>query len=138
MNGELLKKAKTAKSAEEIMALGKENGIDLSLSGAEDIYTRLNKSGAVDDDELDSVAGGACSGDDGESIPKYSDGETVSWNGTMMHCQNDGSASGLIISHRAATEPSAQNGYYVYPGSVLYIVKCPKCGSLMEVPEVWL
>lgn len=138
MNGELLKKAKDAESAEEIIALGKANGFDLSLSGAEDIYARLHKSGAVDDDDLSSVSGGACRGDGGESIPGFSDGETVSWNAAMMHCANDGNAKGVIINHRFATEPSAQNGYYVYPGSVLYIVKCSKCGSLMEVPEAWL
>lgn len=138
MNRELLEKARKAKNAEEIIVLSKENGIDLSPSGAEDIYSRLNKRGEMSDDELDSVSGGACQGDGGESIPKFSDGEKISWNAAMLHCANDGTSSGEIISHRFATEPDAKSGYYVYPGSVLYIVKCAKCGSLMEVPEVWL
>lgn len=138
MNRELLEKARKAGSVEEIIALGKESGYDLSQSGAEDIFTRLNKNGEMKDDELDSVSGGACGGDDGERIPKHSDGETISWNSSLVHCPNDGCSKGKIISHRFATEGSAQNGYYVYPGSVLYIVKCDKCGSLMEVAEAWL
>lgn len=138
MNRELLEKAKKAATAEELLALAGENGLSLSSSGAEALFSRLHKSGEVNDDELSSVSGGACRGDGGESIPKHSDGENVSWSYSLMHCEKDGSSSGMIISHRFATEGSAQNGYYVYPGAVLYIVKCPKCGALMEVPEIWL
>lgn len=59
---ELIEKAKQAKSAEELLALAKENGVDISEDEAREYYGRLNKSGELSDDELDNVSGG-CGGD---------------------------------------------------------------------------
>lgn len=55
---ELIEKAKQAKSAEELAALAKENGIDISDDEAEEYFERLNNSGELSDDELDNVSGG--------------------------------------------------------------------------------
>ena len=56
---ELLEKAKLAKSAEELIALTKENGIELTEEEANTYFAKLNpKTGELADDELDSVAGG--------------------------------------------------------------------------------
>ena len=55
---ELLEKAKLAKSAEELIALAKENGAQLSAEEANTYFDELNKSGELADDELDSVSGG--------------------------------------------------------------------------------
>ena len=55
---ELIEKAKAAKSAEDILAIAKENGIALSEDEAKTYFERLNTSGELSDDELDSVAGG--------------------------------------------------------------------------------
>ena len=56
---ELLEKAKQAKTPEEIAALAKENGIELTPEEANTYFAQLNpKSGELSDDELDSVAGG--------------------------------------------------------------------------------
>ena len=58
---ELLEKAKLAKSAEELIALAKENGAQLSAEEANTYFTKLNsKTGELADDELDNVAGGGC------------------------------------------------------------------------------
>lgn len=59
---ELLEKIKSVKSAEEMMALAKENGIEISAEDAEKYYVQLAKTGELSDDELDNVSGGACSG----------------------------------------------------------------------------
>ena len=64
---EMIAKAKAAKSAEELMALAKENNVELTEEEAKTYFEQLNASGTVTDDELDMVAGGACSGDDEES-----------------------------------------------------------------------
>ncbi len=60
LNKELIQKAKEVKSAEELKALAKENGVELSDEQAADMFSKLNTSGELADDELDAVVGGAC------------------------------------------------------------------------------
>ena len=55
---ELLNKVKKAKSVEEIIAIAKENDMELSVENAEAIYAQLNQSGELSDDELAKVVGG--------------------------------------------------------------------------------
>ena len=70
---ELTEKAKTAKSAEELLALAKENGMEYTEEGIKAFYAQLNPTfGELDDDELDNVAGGGC----------QSGGQTVVTSGT--------------------------------------------------------
>ena len=65
MDQELLTRAKAAKTAEEIMALAKENGIEMTAEEAQKIFAQLHsQSGELADDELDNVSGGACYGRD--------------------------------------------------------------------------
>ena len=58
---ELIEKAKSAKTPEELMALAKENGIELTEESAAAYFDRLHpQTGELSDDELDNVAGGGC------------------------------------------------------------------------------
>ena len=58
---EMIEKAKAAKSAEELLALAKENGVEMTADEAATYFAQLNpKSGELNDDDLDNVAGGAC------------------------------------------------------------------------------
>ena len=58
---EMIEKAKAAKSAEELLALAKANNIEMTADEAATYFSQLNpKSGELSDDDLDSVAGGAC------------------------------------------------------------------------------
>ncbi len=58
---EILEKAKQAKSSNELFALAKENGMELSEEQAKIYYERLNsKSNQISDEELDNVNGGYC------------------------------------------------------------------------------
>lgn len=58
---EMIEKAKAAKSAEELLAIAKENGIELTEEEAKNYFEQLcPKSGELSDDELDNVAGGGC------------------------------------------------------------------------------
>ena len=66
MNRELIEKAKEAKTVEELSALAKENGIDLTGEEAKSCFARLHpEDGALSDEELGNVAGGGCSANDG-------------------------------------------------------------------------
>jgi predicted ribosomally synthesized peptide with nif11-like leader len=59
---EMIEKAKAAKSAEELLEVAKANGIELTADEAATYFAQLNpKSGELDDDALDGVAGG-CGG----------------------------------------------------------------------------
>jgi len=63
---ELIAKAKKAKSAEEIMKLAKDNGIEISEETAKMYFEQIcPKTGELSDEELDNVAGGACYSNDG-------------------------------------------------------------------------
>ena len=57
MSKELITKAKEAKNPEELMALAKENGVELTEESAKAYFEQLNpKTGEVSDDELNNVA----------------------------------------------------------------------------------
>ena len=58
-NAEMIEKAKTVKSAEELLELAKANGMEITADEAKTYFAQLNpKSGELDDDDLDAVAGG--------------------------------------------------------------------------------
>ena len=57
---EMIEKAKAAKTAEELLALAKENNVEMTADEAKTYFAQLNpKSGELSDDDLDNVAGGA-------------------------------------------------------------------------------
>lgn len=58
---ELIEKARQAKSAEEILALAKENGVEMTVEAARAHFERIHKSGEISDEELGNVSGGGCS-----------------------------------------------------------------------------
>ena len=56
---ELLEKAKQTKTPEELAALAKENGTEMTEESAKAYFAQLNpKTGELSDDELDNVSGG--------------------------------------------------------------------------------
>lgn len=73
---ELLEKAKTAKSAEELLALAKNEGNELTAEQAEKVFEELHKAGELSDEELDNVTGGC-----GGRTPKFSVNDRVSHKG---------------------------------------------------------
>jgi hypothetical protein len=66
---ELIEKAKAAKSAEELLALAKENNVELTEQEAKTYFEQLSANGALSDEELDLVSGGGCPKDESESEP---------------------------------------------------------------------
>ena len=58
---EMIEKAKAAKNTDELLEIAKENNVEMSADEAATYFAQLNpKSGEINDDDLDSVAGGAC------------------------------------------------------------------------------
>ena len=64
---ELIAKAKTVKSAEELLVLSKANKIELTETEANTYFAQLGANGAVADDELEAVSGGFNCGDENDS-----------------------------------------------------------------------
>ena len=89
LSKELLEKAQTAKSPEELIQMAKTENIDLSAEEAAEAFEKLNASGELSDEELDNVAGG-CSPSD---PPKYNIGDYVQY-----YYQYDVSLTGSITS----------------------------------------
>ena len=82
---ELIEKAKTAKSAEELLAMAKAENINFTAEEAAKAFAELNKTGELSDEELDNVAGGCGKsprdgnrfGSEAEVTYKYSIGDIV-------------------------------------------------------------
>ena len=126
---ELVAKAKEAKTPEELMALAKEAGIDMTEESAALAFEQLNsKTGELSDSELDNVSGGCGGGyDAGRPKPRFAVGETVlyihSWLGATRI-----TATGKVVKR------SYENGawYYtlkIHDGSEIkmsesHVIKC--------------
>ena len=65
---ELLEKAKTAKTAAELLEMANAEGVEMTPEQAEQVFADLHKTGELADEELDNVAGGGCGG---STSPRY-------------------------------------------------------------------
>ena len=85
---EIIEKAKAAKSAEELLAIAKANNIEMTADEAATYFAQLNpKSGELDDDELDNVAGGAGKCGDPTNKDLFPDGTKVRYKcGNCLRC----------------------------------------------------
>ena len=90
---ELIAKAKTAKTHEELFELAKANNLSITEDEAKTYFAQLNTSGAISDDELAAVAGG---NDDNDcSEPKFYVGDRVRFiNGAR--CRKCGCAEAIV------------------------------------------
>ena len=68
---EQLTKAKAAKSAEELLALAKENGIEMTEEEAKKYFAELHKEGELADEELSNVSGGCGNSYDPHTDPNF-------------------------------------------------------------------
>ncbi len=122
MDKELIIKVKQAKSPEELIALAKENGTELTAKEADAYFARLNKTGELADDELDSVSGGCGKPSD---PPKFKTGDHVLKEGLYacnlkypLCCRSD---YWIVDSVRY----SEVHGYQ-------YTVHCPICNGSVQ------
>ena len=129
LNKELLAKAKETKTPEELLALAKENGAELTEESAKAYFDRLHpQTGELSDSELDNVSGGCGGGyDAGRPQPRFAVGETVlyihSWLG----------ANRITASAKVMKRSYKNDGWYytlkIHDGSEIemgesYIMEC--------------
>ena len=106
---ELVAKAKEAKTSEELMALAKENGIDMTEESAASLFEQLNsKTSELSDSELDNVSGGCGGGyDAGRPHPQFAVGETVLYIHSWLGAQRI-TATGKVVKR------NYENGAWYY------------------------
>ena len=70
---EQITKAKAAKSVEELLAIAKENGMELTEEEAAKYFAEWHKEGELSDEELNNVSGGC--GGSSDPAPRYQKGQ---------------------------------------------------------------
>ena len=103
---EIIAKAKAAASADELLAIAKENGVELTLDEAKTYFDQISASGEVADEELDLVAGGCGT--------TFANGERVRLK--YKRCSDCKSDIGIYYLHTAAGHVS---------------IKCVNCGNVI-------
>ena len=68
------KRIAEAKSAEDLVALAKENGIEMTAEEAAKYFADFHKEGELSDEELSNVAGGGCGEDPHDPHDDYPTG----------------------------------------------------------------
>ena len=76
-SNEMIEKAKTAKTAEELLEMAKAEHIELNAEQAAKAFAELKRSGELADEELDNVAGGGCGDPETPGEPKFNVGDRV-------------------------------------------------------------
>ena len=126
MNKEMIKKVREAKSAEELLALAKENNIELAEEQAKEYFKRIHTTGELSDEELNNVVGGGCGGG-GAKIVYYDTKGCTDW----IHRDCGGKVGQIHVS----TEYESQTGIthiktYTGPGCLIckdHPVMCHNC-----------
>ena len=127
MNEEMIAKAKEAKSVEELIALAKENGVELDEESAKAYFDRLHpKTGEVSDDELENVSGGGCHTGDGRLVV------TIQHQCEHYQCRRCGKNDFSIwdIEYMEHHCPEA--------GNLPFICECKQCKHMSYEKGLWL
>ena len=113
---ELIEKAKTAKTAEELLAMAKAENIEMTAEDAAKAFAKMNKNGELSDEELDNVAGGC--GKEEIPEPKYKIGDMViSSRGFPCH------TCGIYRDFQITEVHRSPDGKHTYS------IACPECGE---------
>ena len=76
-SNEMIEKAKTAKTAEELLAMAKAENVELTEEQAEKALAQLNRNGELSDEELDNVAGGCADPYQSGDTPIFNVGQRI-------------------------------------------------------------
>ena len=107
---ELLERAKTTKSAEELLEMAKGENIELTAEEAAKAFEELHKTGEISDEELDNVAGG-CGDPETPGEPKFNVGDQVYYLDTKPVGPRAFPVQKKVFSTVTGVEKSADGGY---------------------------
>ena len=121
---EQLIKAKSAKTAEELLRVAKGSGIEMTAEEAKKYFTELHKEGALTDDELGMVAGGASSGSSGTEYSDSSIEFIAVQGGICPHCRGNLTEKGGFGCGGGFGEYSSSTEYWCYDCRLAYEIVC--------------
>ena len=117
-------KAKKAKSAEDLLALAKENDMALTEDSAKAYFEKIKKTEEIDDEELENVTGGGC----------HHEGKLVV---SALHCCGDWTCKkcgqqyyNAVHGHRCDRETSQEKSNV--------IAVCESCKYCVYEDGLWL
>ena len=121
-NSKLIEKAKEAKSVDELLAMAKASGVEISSEGANNYFAQLNpQMGELSDAELDNISGGGC-GEDNSQV--NFEGEL--YPGRLVYLCNSGHTFGSVFCKNAACRGA---GFSIIRqiDTDMYLIGCKKC-----------
>ncbi len=131
MTNELIEKAKECKSADELLALAKENGIEMTAEEAEKRYAQLSGDGEISDEELENTSGGSCNTDAGVLMKtkKLEKGDMFRyfWDASLPErCSNTCDYTVYIVTKVISSS---------FYSTITYECKCLKCGRVKRMTD---
>ena len=78
-SNEMIEKAKTAKTAEELLEMAKAENVELTEEQAAKVFEEVNKAGELSDEELDNVSGGCAGPYQSGDTPLFNSGDRVKY-----------------------------------------------------------
>ena len=125
---ELLEKAKTAKTAEELLELAKAENIELTEEQAKEYFATIHASGELSDEELDNVAGGCAGPYQSGDTPLFNSGDRVKYRKKIRYA-NCGDFGFNEYENRVDTifDYCKEDGVFIYR---------MRCGDLIKEYDV--
>ena len=125
---ELLEKAKTAKSEEELLAMAKAEKVELTEEEAAKAFAELHKMGELSDAELDNVAGGCAGPYQSGDTPLFNSGDRVKYRKKIRYA-NCGDFGFNEYENRVDTifDYCKEDGVFIYR---------MRCGDLIKEYDV--
>ena len=127
-SNEMIEKAKTAKSAEELLEMAKTEKIELTEEEAVKAFAELHKMGELSDEELDNVAGGCAGPYQSGDTPLFNSGDRVKYRKKIRYA-NCGDFGFNEYENRVDTifDYCKENGVFIYR---------MRCGDLIKEYDV--
>lgn len=118
---EILEQAKTANSAEELVILAKENGMEVTQQEASAYFKQLHASGEIEDEELENVAGGGCGQAQvqKQTYRLFPDKGHIMWRGNK-YCYEKNQNRGCMSTYWLVKSQDSESGWVEW--------ECPLCG----------
>ena len=125
---ELIEKAKTAKTAEELLEMAKEESIEMSAEQAAEYFATIHASGELSDEELDNVAGGCAGPYQSGDTPLFNSGDRVKYRKKIRYA-NCGDFGFNEYENRVDTifDYCKEDGVFIYR---------MRCGDLIKEYDV--
>ncbi len=129
MTNEMINKAKECKSAEELLALAKENGYEMTAEEAAEKFAVLNNVGEMSDEELENAAGGSCHAKGGRMIV------TVGYKCDHWTCEKCGGPLEYITIHSPGY---GTEDYLTVVCNHVKLYTCNNCKHMSYEGGLWL